>query len=230
MSIVAYLPQMKAAKQTSESDARAYWATGAWHRLAPLVQGWAALGVPLTLGLSGDDVDDIVAHVLVRAWTQREVPLAPAAWCRTVAHHRALDTLKRRETVSLDKHEPTAAVRDVEGELHYRTEVGRLRVALRRLADPIRRVVVLHWLHGQPHHQIAATLGITEGASKMRASRGLRMLRQVYGDTPSPGLTARGLPRKPAGRPPRPQPWHALCRLAAPPNEPSSPHPVPTHV
>lgn len=211
MSIAAYQPQILAAKAAGAGPARLLWRSGAWHRLAPLIQGWAALGVPMGLGLSGDEVDDVIAKVLVRAWTLAEVPDSPPAWCHVAARNMALDTLKVRQTVSLDTVEEMAAPDDrTEEELAYRREVGRLREALRRLPDPVRRVVVLHWLHGQRHDTVARTLGITVGASKMRAMRGLRLLRKIYEITPRGMLTERGVPVKGRGRPLHPLTWRTL--------------------
>lgn len=56
-----------------------------------------------------------------------------------------------------------------------------LESALARLPEGYRQVVVLHYLYGYPHHEIAALLGIQTGTSKSQASRGIRTLRGLMG-------------------------------------------------
>lgn len=215
MNTPHYADQIAAAAQIGPGPARLMWRAGEWHRLAPLVQGWAVRGIPGTLGLSGDDVDDLVARVLVRAWTAKEVPDDPAAWCSIVARRMALDTLKRAKMVPLED-APEVEAPEAFDDLTYRQQVARLRQALRRLDDSVRRAVVLRYLHGKLHPEIAQTLGITIGASKMRVSRGLRLLRAIYERTPVPPLNDRGLPEKPRGRPPAPISWRDLIHPQAP--------------
>jgi RNA polymerase sigma-70 factor (ECF subfamily) len=216
----AYDAQRQVAHATAVQDARTWWLDGAWARLTPCLQGWAAMGVPGTLALSGDDVDDVVAKVVVRAWMATTVPDDPAGWCRRVARNAALDLHKKKRSEALpDEIEDPHAEQPFESldadEYHLR--VGRLRQALRQLPDPIRRCVVLHYLHGQSHNVVAATLGITVGCSKMRTHRGVVLLREVYQRQPALGLNQNGTPRTPRGRPPRAITWRELHRKKARP-------------
>jgi RNA polymerase sigma factor (sigma-70 family) len=212
----AYDAQQQVAHATAVQDARTWWLDGAWARLTPCLQGWAAMGVPGTLALDGDDVDDVVAKVVVRAWMATTVPDDPVGWCRRVARNAALDLLKRKHMEGLpdEIEDPStkAPFEDLDLDAEYHLRVGRLRQALRQLPDPIRRCVVLHYLHGQPHKTVAATLGITVGCSKMRTHRGVVLLRKIYQRQPVLGLNQNGTPRIPRGRPPRAITWRELHR------------------
>lgn len=207
MSIAAYRDQILAARAVDAEAARALWRAGEWHRLAPLLQGWAATGIPLTLGLSGDDIDDLVAKTVVKAWTATTIPDNPGAWCRTVAHRLALDTCKQRQTVELSEE---AVSVEPEEPVDY-TPIARLRQALRRLDDPMRRCVVLRYLHGRTPEQIAAAVGITVGAVKMRTHRGVRMLARLYATSTVPALEPGQRPQRSRGRAPKPVAWRDLA-------------------
>ena len=58
----------------------------------------------------------------------------------------------------------------------------RLRNALRRLPVPTRTVVVLKDVYGWTHPEIAAELGITVTAAKVRLHRGRRKLQEMLSD------------------------------------------------
>jgi RNA polymerase sigma-70 factor, ECF subfamily len=53
-----------------------------------------------------------------------------------------------------------------------------IEIALRELSPPIRAVVVLRFIDGLSHREIAETLGISINASEARLSRGLVVLRR----------------------------------------------------
>lgn len=56
--------------------------------------------------------------------------------------------------------------------------------ALDRLPDGYREVVVLHYLYGYRHTDIASLLGISVGTSKSQASRGIERLRSFMNPQP----------------------------------------------
>lgn len=177
MTLAAYRAQIRRANACGNDTAAALWSAGEWRALTPLIQGWAALGIPLTLGLSGDDVDDLVALTLVRAWRQSDVPRNVPAWCYTVAYRAALDLCKRPKHVPLlDAH----AAEGPQGHEVHPIERTRLRAALKRMDDRYRRCVVLRYLHGRHPNEIADALGLTSGAVKSRIHRGVKMLAALY--------------------------------------------------
>jgi RNA polymerase sigma-70 factor (ECF subfamily) len=98
----------------------------------------------------------------------------PLAWLYTVARRRLVD-LARRQVLS---DSPSGDDRPAD-ERTYGREVGReLSFAFGQLTDAQRRVIVLKLFDGRSFAEIAALLGSTEGACKMRFSRGLGTLRE----------------------------------------------------
>jgi len=100
------------------------------------------------------------------------------AWLYTVAQRRLADRarrLAREETLAALE----AARLRVVGQQDYGPEVAEpLRRALARLPESQRTVVVLKQLRGLAFADIAARVGATEEACKMRFARGLEALRR----------------------------------------------------
>lgn len=69
---------------------------------------------------------------------------------------------------------------------------GCVRGAVARLPDGQRRVIELHWFERRPFAEVAAMVGSTEGAVRVRAHRGYEALRQsLGGPDPCSSLAAR---------------------------------------
>jgi RNA polymerase sigma-70 factor (ECF subfamily) len=94
---------------------------------------------------------------------------SPLAWLYTVAHRRFVDEARRRarEPVPED-----ATVTDYGDDLR-----STIVAAFGRLPEEQRTVLALKLLRGARFNEIAASLGIGEGAAKMRFVRALRNLR-----------------------------------------------------
>jgi RNA polymerase sigma-70 factor (ECF subfamily) len=101
-------------------------------------------------------------------------------WILTIALNLARDLLRRRgrrpetpievvvETLAAPVPEPPA------------TEVqGRVRAALATLPAGEREVIELHWFEEMSFQDIAAVVGSSSGAVRVRASRGYARLRQI---------------------------------------------------
>ena len=102
------------------------------------------------------------------------------AWLYTVAQRRLADRARL-----LSRHQSVAELDDARlvevGERDYGSNVAEaLRLALARLPEQQRRVVVLKLLQGLSFAEIAARVGSTEAACKMRFARGLESVRDEF--------------------------------------------------
>jgi RNA polymerase sigma-70 factor (ECF subfamily) len=137
-----------------------------------------------------DDAADVVQESYLRAWRalpsfRREATLSTwmhaiiantaRTWRRKRNHHAALDD------EALDLADPRTA-NDPAWHGDIAVDRARLDSALAELADGMRRVVVLKDIHGLSHQEIAAALGITEAAAKVRLHRARRQLRLLLTD------------------------------------------------
>ncbi len=100
------------------------------------------------------------------------------AWLYTVARRRAIDHARRNERTARTLAQ-LEATRAVAVEPSYGTSVSAaLRAALASLPELQRRVVAMKLLEGRSFAEIAARVGATEAACKMRFARGLEAVRE----------------------------------------------------
>lgn len=171
--------------------------------------------VPIGFGLSGDDVDDILSHVVVRAWTSKTAPDNPRTWVTVVAANKARDIVKhssrsRRVSFDIDSMIGSTCADAIVAEGEHERQVARLRNALRKLKDGDRRAVVLRYLHGKTFDEIGKALGISHGLAFMRCARGVRILARLFTLEPTPTLDATGKQLTPLPRFPRVATWRTL--------------------
>ena len=114
-------------------------------------------------------------------------PFAP--WARRIATRVALDWLRaQRPEVELTAEMAGALPSASTGDPGIAAEIrSRTALAFARLPRSLRAAAVLAVVEEQPHKEIAAALGITVAAVKLRVFRALRLLRkdlQQQGITP----------------------------------------------
>ena len=119
------------------------------------------------------DAEDVAQEALARAhlrWSRLRD--RPEGWVVTVATNLSIDRHRRRRRLTGLGPEPLALV-----ELHQSERIDLAR-ALRRLPRRQREVVVLRYLADFSEADVAAALGVSTGAVKSHASRGLAALRR----------------------------------------------------
>jgi len=94
---------------------------------------------------------------------------SPLAWLYAVAQRRFADEARRRARDPVTTAEPVAYPEEL---------TGTLVAAFGRLPEEQRTVLALKLIRGARFSEIAATLGIGEGAAKMRFARALAALRE----------------------------------------------------
>ncbi len=121
-----------------------------------------------------DLTQEVFAAAAVALADARVEAPPPLAWLYTVARRRLIDLARRRVSA-----ESTSPNERSGGEPTYGPHVGReLVAAFGQLTDAQRRVIVLKLFDGRSFGEIAALVGSTESACKMRFSRGLGKLRE----------------------------------------------------
>lgn len=153
-----------------------------YDRLAPWV-----LGLAYRILRDEAEAEDVVAEVFIRVWRRIDQhdrsrgPLVP--WVLSIARHRALDVLRRRErwwraarAAETEEPEPAAAPHEasVPGWPLHRE----VHAALAALPPEQRRVVMLAYFEGLSHGAIARRLGQPLGTVKTR----LRLAQQRLTD------------------------------------------------
>ena len=121
---------------------------------------------------------------LYRRWWLLRDPSGAVSYLNRSVVNRARDRLRRRRRYAVlapRLREPEQAVDSAERAALGREESDRVWSAIRELPRRQREVVVLRYYLDQSEAEIAATLGVSPGAVKTHASRGLAALARRLG-------------------------------------------------
>lgn len=139
-------------------------------------------------GVAEEVTQDVFLNVWRRASSYQSQRGSVLAWLFSIAHHRAIDELRRRRREQAQT-QPGVDLTDklsddsVDPTEHAATEMERSRLndALSRLRPEQREVVVLAYFGGLTHSEIARHLGQPLGTVKTRMRLALQKLREVLG-------------------------------------------------
>jgi RNA polymerase sigma-70 factor, ECF subfamily len=144
--------------------------------------GAAAMAMLRRLCGSRHDADDVFQETAARVW--RSLPNQPRlrnarGWLMTVAYRVFVDSRERRKPHD-ELSDPPDARADPPDRAAARAEVcDRVQAAIAGLPEPVREVVVLHYLGGLTLSQTAAAMHVREGTVKSRLNAALGQLRSV---------------------------------------------------
>lgn len=122
----------------------------------------------------------------VRARGRYEAGTSVRGWLFAIAANAGRDALRRRKARREEAADPALA--DAAGDPLSAPDPGLARdieVAFAALPAAEREAIILHKICGFSFDEIAASLGITTTAAKVRAHRGYQRLRLLLGETPA---------------------------------------------
>jgi RNA polymerase sigma-70 factor (ECF subfamily) len=130
-------------------------------------------------------LEDVVAQTFLLAW--RDLPRLRDArrfdpWLFRIAHNQAMSAHRRRKTLPLEAApEPAdpSPFSSPQAALDASAEARALSEALRRLPQPQRSVLILRFLHGWAHADVARALGKREEAVRALQYRALGRMREL---------------------------------------------------
>jgi len=149
--------------------------------LAPALRGIARRGF-MRYGLGADDVEDVVQETLLAVHLKRQTwhegqPLLP--WVRAIARNKMVDSLRRRGRavhVPIDDVSETLAGEDL-SDAASGVDAERVLASLDgRQRDIVRAISI----EGASARQVAARLGMTEGAVRVALHRALQSLAKAF--------------------------------------------------
>jgi RNA polymerase sigma factor (sigma-70 family) len=133
-----------------------------------------------------DEAEDVLQRTFLDVWRSAErydTRQRFSGWLFTIAHRRAVDSLRSRRQPVVDVEQVRGLVGEDGRETADRyADAADLRVALDGIAEHERVVLELAYFADLTQREIAERLGIPLGTVKTRASRGLRHLGEKMRD------------------------------------------------
>ncbi len=133
-----------------------------------------------------DRTEDVVAQSFMLAWRDLPKLRDPRrfdAWLFRIAHNQAMNEFKRPSTTGLEQTleppEPNPAY-SPSARMDAQVDSEKLRNALLGLAEDQRDVLVLRFLRGLPHSEVAKQMGRSEQAVRALQYRALQSLRHGF--------------------------------------------------
>ncbi len=133
-----------------------------------------------------DLVEDLVADVFVKAWEKLDtykvrsgIPFS--AWLFRIARHTLIDAYRSQrgfEELSEELMDPDQQ-NDPERRLEQQLSVSLVRQAITELPKDMHDIILLHYIAGLGHAEVAETLGIGEGNVRTLKFRALQKLEEI---------------------------------------------------
>jgi RNA polymerase sigma-70 factor (ECF subfamily) len=130
--------------------------------------------------------EDMTEEVFVKAWEalprykHKQQPFY--GWLYRIAHNLLVDFYRKRNPLPLSEN-MLALQRDKkelpEGELRRKQEIEQLVWAVQQLSDIEQQVVLLRFVEGLPHREIASIIGKSLVASRVIQHRAIKALRTI---------------------------------------------------
>lgn len=138
---------------------------------------------------SSADAEDLTEDVFVSAWEslasfKADDSRAFLSWLYRIAHNRVVDYYRKRQPLSWTSEQlamEEARTPDVEEIAHINHDARRLAQAVSQLEDTEQQVVILRFIEGLSHSEVANIIGKSEGASRIIQHRALLNLKALMG-------------------------------------------------
>lgn len=146
---------------------------------------------------SATEAEDLTEQVFLKAWEAidryeaRGTPFT--AWLYRMAHNLVIDHYRgRRATTPIDDvDESSLDVEDVTGAVESALEAEEVREAIRCLSPDHQQLIVLRFIEGLSHGEVAKIIGKSEGAARVIQFRALQALGKVLESRGVAGSDAR---------------------------------------
>ncbi len=167
-------------------------AAGERGALAEIYDRYGSLAFSLAASILGDrmSAEEVTQDAFLRVWRAASAYQPArgsfATWLMAIVRNRAIDELRRRGLPAgveppIPLENPESVVELAPGVEESVLRGLRMRVALSRLPDEQRGVILLSYFFGLTHREIAERQGTPLGTVKTRMRLGLQKLREMYG-------------------------------------------------
>jgi RNA polymerase sigma-70 factor (ECF subfamily) len=131
------------------------------------------------------EAEDIVQEAFIKAFAklnQYKAEVTFGAWLKRIVINKSIDCLKSRKQHLLELEEVHLKVVDDNYQNEWLVDdtitLDEIKLAIQKLPDKYRYVVMLYLVEGYDHQEISEILNITEVASRTQLSRGKSKLKE----------------------------------------------------
>ena len=130
-----------------------------------------------------DDAEDVVQEAFIKAFKkigQFNGEVTFGAWLKRIVVHQSIDFLKSKKREILPLHENLTVINaDDDWSVDDTITVDAIKLAMERLSDKYKYVVMMYLIEGLDHSEISQVLGITETNCRSRLFRGKAQLKDI---------------------------------------------------
>jgi RNA polymerase sigma-70 factor (ECF subfamily) len=181
MEQIATLDMDEALRRCARGDSAAL--RSIYDREAPRMIG-VAQRIVRRRALAEEVVHDAFVQIWRRAASFDSQRGAARTWMYAIVRHRAISILRDEKRLSLESDDDATAELPEEssGDILSRlSDASSLRRCLERLEERARKLIVLTYVHGLSHSELAAREGVPLGTVKSWIRRGALALRECLG-------------------------------------------------
>jgi len=135
------------------------------------------------------EAEDLTEQAFLKAWQAigryEDRGSSFPAWLYRIARNAIIDSHRtRKDAIPLEDLPPLAADEDLAPEevLAKQEEVKRLQTAIAQLSEEQQQVIILRFIEGVSHAEVAAIIGKSEGASRVVQHRALAALHDILSE------------------------------------------------
>jgi RNA polymerase sigma-70 factor, ECF subfamily len=132
--------------------------------------------------------EDVCQETFVRAW--KALPKFTItqdgtfqAFLFRIARNLLIDLGRKKKEYSLKEYEHVETDEDFAADVDRQTTIEQVKVALAKLKDKDRQILILRYFEEMSHTEVAAIIGIKEGALRVRTIRLLQKLKELLKKT-----------------------------------------------
>lgn len=128
---------------------------------------------------------DICQESFVKAWKKLKDFKTEGNWSLqsflfTIARNLIIDRVRKKKEYALEQFEELPSEYDLYEEVDKGQDVQRVREVLSKLEDMDRQIIILRYFEEMSSQEVAAILGIKDGALRVRTFRVMQKMKDIF--------------------------------------------------
>ena len=131
-----------------------------------------------------ESAKDICQESFVKAWKKIKDFNTDGQWSIqaflfTIARNLIIDHARKKKEYNLEEFEELSTKEDLYEDLDRKQDIQKVRIALSKLEDTEKQIVILRYFEEMSSQEVAQILGVTDGAIRVRIFRVMQKLKEI---------------------------------------------------